>query len=162
MPCSEGAADPCASSSMIATVCQDGDTAGVPPLWNRLGVVISSRVTGGLVEAKAAVAQHVEYMSVRAEPAEEGASRHGKARRRYTSAGRGSKAEHLSPKPQKTTLPSEEARECRANGCGASRHAKARRLYDGVGVGSVVTACVVGLPGFVASCCTTACAIVPE
>ena len=98
MPCSEGAADPCDSSSMIATVCQDGDTAGVPPLWNRLGVVTSSRVMGGLVEAKAAVAQHVEYMSVRAEPAEEVASRHGKARRRYTSAGRGSKAEHFAPK----------------------------------------------------------------
>ena len=83
MPCSEGAADPCASSSMIATVCNDGDTAGVPPLWNRLGVVISSRVMVGLVEAgEAAVAQHAEYMSVRAEPAEEVESRHGKARRR--------------------------------------------------------------------------------
>ena len=44
------------------------------------------------------MAQHDEYMSVRAEPAEEVASRHGKARRRYTSAGRGSKAEHFAPK----------------------------------------------------------------
>ena len=70
MPCSEGAAEP-RDSSIIATVCQDGDTAGVPPLWNRLGVVISSRVTGGMVEAGAARAQHDEYMSVRAVPAEE-------------------------------------------------------------------------------------------
>ena len=70
MPCSEGAAEP-RDSSIIATVCHDGDTAGVPRLWNGLCVVMTSRVTGGMVEAGAARAQHDEYMSVRAVPAEE-------------------------------------------------------------------------------------------
>ena len=84
MPCSEGAAEP-AASSIIATACQDCATTSASPPWNRLCVVSSSRVTGGLDEAGAAGTQHREYRSVLAAGTEEVVSCHGKARRRYIS-----------------------------------------------------------------------------
>ena len=48
-------------------------------------MVRSRLARGGLAEARAAGAQHKEYMSVRVALANEATLRHGKARRRYTS-----------------------------------------------------------------------------
>ena len=73
MPLREGESESPPSSS-IATVCQDCDTAGVSPRRNRLCVVRSRLVRGGLAEARAAGAQHKEYMSVRVALANEATS----------------------------------------------------------------------------------------
>ena len=127
MPCNAGAAEPPASSS-IATVRLETDATDASSTSSQLCMVSSRQAPEESAGVEGADVQHTEYARVCGAPTEEGAPRHGKARRRYESGGRlgpRSKVERPAPIPEHfapmTRLPAASApREAKASTSGSS------------------------------------------